>query len=133
VSSFSIKFDPSDITGALDHLAKGAADVRPAAQAGAQVLYEEVLVRVPVRSGGLKDSIYQVYSQDQSSDGRATYHVSWNARKAPHGHLIEFGTSRAPAHPFLRPAYDAKVKEALEAARRRWLESSRKAVSEMRT
>ena len=25
---------------------------------------------------------------------------------APHAHLVEFGTSRAPAHPFFRPAVD---------------------------
>jgi len=26
---------------------------------------------------------------------------------APHAHLVEFGTSRAPAHPFFRPAIDS--------------------------
>src|SRR5437868_12383349 len=111
-----MKFNPAGLNGALDALAKGAADqVRPAAQAGAQVLYEEVQLRAPVakkaivrkgktiQPGALKASIYQVFSKDNSGSGHATYHVSWNAKKAPHGHLVEFGTSRAPAHPFLRP------------------------------
>lgn len=31
---------------------------------------------------------------------------------APHAHLIEFGTSRAPAYPFLRPAVD-EMKESI--------------------
>jgi hypothetical protein len=67
---------------------------RPAAQAMAQVLYDEMLRNVraiPQKTGKLADSIYQVYSQDHSGAGRATYHVSWNVRKAPHGHLVEFG------------------------------------------
>lgn len=75
----------SDVAGA----------VRPAAQAGAQVLYEEVRCNVfgiGRKTGNLADSIYQVYSKDRSIEGeKAIYHVSWNARKAPHGHLVEFG------------------------------------------
>lgn len=67
---------------------------RPAAQAAAQVLYDEVKKNVGAlgqKSGNLNRSIYQVYSQDNSGPGFATYQVSWNHRKAPHGHLLEFG------------------------------------------
>lgn len=132
--SMSVKFDASAALEGLDAITAGAQDqVRPAAQAGAQVLYDEVKVRVPVSKktrklksgrtvapGALRDSIYQVYSKDNSQAERATYHVSWNYKKAPHGHLVEFGTSRSPAHPFLRPAYDAKVNEALQASREKF-------------
>lgn len=132
--SVSVKFDASSALDGLDAITEGAHDqVRPAAQAGAQVLYDEVKVRVPVSKktrklksgrtvapGALRDSIYQVYSKDNSQAERATYHVSWNYKKAPHGHLVEFGTSRSPAHPFLRPAYDAKVNEALQASREKF-------------
>ncbi|HEV2612539.1 MAG TPA: HK97-gp10 family putative phage morphogenesis protein [Noviherbaspirillum sp.] len=130
--AFKIDFDLSGINAALDNLADGVKEhVRPAAQAGAQVLYREVLQRVPVakeartvkgktyQPGTLKASIYQAYSDDNSRAGQATYHISWNRRKAPHGHLIEFGTSRMEAQPFLRPAYDAAHKAALEVARDR--------------
>lgn len=130
--ALSIKFDAIGVNAGLDNLAASiTAQMRPAAQAGAQVLYEEVKLRAPIakrerktkkgrviKPGALRDSIYQVYSVDNSTPERATYHVSWNYRKAPHGHLVEFGTSRASAHPFLRPSYDAKVGEALETARR---------------
>jgi HK97 gp10 family phage protein len=79
----------------LDQLGDAAeAAARPAAQAASQVLYDEVkrnVAAIPQKTGNLDRSIYQVYSQDNSSDGRATYHVSWNHRKAPHGHLVEFG------------------------------------------
>lgn len=67
---------------------------RPAAQAAAQTLYNAVernVERIGQKSGRLRNAIYQVYSEDQSGPGRATYHISWNHRKAPHGHLIEFG------------------------------------------
>ncbi|WP_371865412.1 HK97 gp10 family phage protein [Duganella aquatilis] len=70
------------------------AAARPAAQAGAQVLYDAVKQNVTNLgrvTGNLASSIYQVYSQDKSGDGRAVYHVSWNRRKAPHGGLVEFG------------------------------------------
>ena len=133
-STFAIKFNSAGLNAALDQLAKGAeVSTRPAAQAGAQVLYDEVLQRVPVAKkarktksgrtiepGALKASIYQVFSQDNSDPARSTYHVSWNRRKAPHGHLVEFGTSRAPAHPFLRPSFDAQASTALQAANVRW-------------
>jgi HK97 gp10 family phage protein len=146
VDNFTVKFDPSGLHVALDKLQAGANEqVRPAAQAGAQVLYDEVLLRVPVSKsvrkykgktytpGGLKASIYQVFSQDNSADGRATYHVSWNYKKAPHGHLVEYGTSRAPAHPFLRPAYDAKAKAALEAAKDKYEEGTRQVIAGLKS
>jgi Flp pilus assembly protein TadG len=87
-----------DMTGLRTMLgdlgAAAEAAARPAAQAAAQVLYDEVkrnVASIPVKTGRLAQSIYQVYSQPNSGDGRATYHVSWNHRKARHGHLVEFG------------------------------------------
>jgi hypothetical protein len=67
--------------------------VRPAAQAAAQVLYEAALknAKSNIKTGNLSRAIYQVYSKDNSGEGRATYHISWNAKIAPHGHLVEFG------------------------------------------
>lgn len=67
---------------------------RPAAQAAAQVLVDEVRKNVSSigqKSGNLARAIYQAYSRDNSYEGKAQYHVSWNARIAPHGHLVEFG------------------------------------------
>lgn len=133
--AFSIKFDDEALFKGLDGITAGAnQETRPAAQAGAQVFYDEVLLRVPVNTktikkksgkeilpGALKRAIYQAFSQDNSSEERATYHISWNAKKAPHGHLIENGTSRAPAYPFIRPSYDAKASAALQASKDRFL------------
>lgn len=137
------EFDASGLNAGLDEIVKASeASVRVAAQAGAQVLYDETRLRAPVAKraytnkrgkrivpGALKASIYQVYSKDNSTEQRATYHVSWNAKKAPHGHLVEFGTSRAPAHPFLRPAFDARQADALQASRVAMFEALDKVLS----
>ena len=148
-----MKFDPASLNAALDKIGSAAAEVRPVAQAGAQVLYDEVLRRVPVSSkghwfhgrdfrrtgkkywfepGSLRSSIYQAFSKDNSGAGRATYHISWNRLKAPYARMVEFGTPRAPAHPFVRPAYDAKVGEALEASRLRWTDDMRTLIASMK-
>lgn len=55
--------------------------------------------------GTLKSSIYRVYSPEKSNEERKTYRISWNKKEAPYGSMVEFGTSRAPAHPFMRPAF----------------------------
>lgn len=95
------------------------------AAAAAREFYDEARARVPEQSGLLKSAIYRVLSVDNTDERKATYHISWNKRRAPHGHLVEYGTSRAPAHPFLRPAFDAARARAAEAAKRRMAERMR--------
>ena len=118
-----------DLYGSLDKFAK---DVREkvlfsGVAAMAQVIYDEARAQVPVSTEGhwfhgtsfkkngtkywfepgtLKGAIYRVYSPEKSSDESKLYRVSWNHTKAPYGYMVEFGTSRAPAHPFMRPASD---------------------------
>lgn len=92
--SFRLGVDLSGLEKELNGMsAECEAAARPASQAMAQVLYDEVeanVAKIGVKTGNLRASIYQVYS-DKSDKGRAIYHISWNARKAPHGHLVEFG------------------------------------------
>lgn len=76
----------------LDDEMKAAA--RPAARAAALVFYNEVRRNVRnlgVVTGNLYDAIYHAYTEAESGNGVATYTVSWNHTKAPHGHLVEFG------------------------------------------
>lgn len=93
--SFGFRLDAAALDATLDGLEDDLiVAARPAAQAAAQIFYDQATRNVAALgqiTGNLARSIYQVYSQDQSSDGRAVYHVSWNARKAPHGGLVEFG------------------------------------------
>jgi len=91
----------------------------------ARVVYEEVQVNASgARKGGpgdppgrftgnLSKSIYRAYIPERSSDELKTYIVTWRHKDAPHGHLLEFGTSRSPAYPFVRPAV-ARIPEALK-------------------
>lgn len=123
MSSFRLSLD-------LDHLHQLVADAkeaveqaaRPAAQAGAQVLYDAVMQNVRGlgrKTGKLASAIYQAYSPENSKDGRQQYNVSWNAAKAPHGHLVEFGHLQRYAmyqgndgrvRPLVRPGMDGAKK-----------------------
>lgn len=90
--------------------------------------------------GKLADAIYLVYEDEAETPASFTYKISWNAKKAPHGHLIEFGhwmthavfkaangewytdSSKplnkpkwVPARPFLRPTFDSYGNVAIRA------------------
>lgn len=120
-----------DLSGALDRYEKFIQEkvLFSGVAAMASVIYDEVKLNVSgdragmpkVLTGNLRDSIYRVYSPERSSIDKKTYRISWNARKAPHGHLIEFGTSRAPAYPFIRPAF-GRVGDAIVAGQARMAE-----------
>ncbi len=84
------------------------AAVRPAAQAGAEVYYRQVKANVAALgrvTGNLDSAIYQAFSPDNSNATSATYHISWNHRKAPHGHLVEYGH-----YMYYQVSYDSKTK-----------------------
>lgn len=85
-------------TGLRERVAKSAA------WAGATVFYGEARTLVPVytgphrqgiKPGQLRDAIYRAHSAEQSVNGLYVYEVSWNAAKAPHAHLIEYGHWRS--------------------------------------
>lgn len=117
-NAFTIKFDGGGPGAMLAGMAgRIESAIRPAAQAGAQVLYEEAKARVPVfdeahifagtqfaktgktytfQPGSLKRAIYQVYSKDGSNKERAVYHIAWNhdnksPNSVPYGFMVEFG------------------------------------------
>ncbi len=149
--SFAIKMQARGYAIELDRVAQECEEAaRVGAQAGAQVLYDEVKKNVDGlqrHTGNLARSIYQAYSEDNSRHGYAVYHVSWNARKAPHGHLVEYGhlqrykisfdpaTHRFVTHkdkplipprlvaarPFVRPAM-ARAEDAMRAAENSYLD-----------
>lgn len=119
--------------------------LRQAAVAGARVIHKEVQLRAPVGpvphirsgklypAGTLKKSIALYHDDDKSSVAKAlqVYGVTigrdafyglmveeghdFSGAVAKHAKRTEFGTSKVPAHPFFRPAVDAKSREALDA------------------
>lgn len=76
----------------------------------------------PYQPGNLRDSIYQAFSQDNSYKDVSTYHISWNADKAPYGAMVEFGTSNAPAHSFIGRAIAETRPQVRAAMKQRFLE-----------
>lgn len=125
-------FDFSKIAAKLDGITKAAEKAaRPAAQAGAQVFYDEMRSRVPMSAkahksgkktyspGTLRKAIYQAFADKESGDGKAKYRISWNKTHAFYGRFLEFGTSKMAAKPFLRPAFDAAQAKAVKAVQDR--------------
>lgn len=131
----AVKFR-SRITGglsrALDQYTDKVKDsiIFTGAAAGARLLYEEVKLNTSgLRSTGepggppgrkppgiLHNAVYRVYSPERSQDGVKTYRVSVNKAKARHWYLVEYGSSRSPAYPYLRPAAD-RIPDAIKAAK----------------
>lgn len=119
--ALTINADLAGLDDYMDALADNAeAAARPAAQAAVQVLYNRIRMNVAGMgrvSGNLYDSIYQAFSAANSSPGHAVYHTSWNPRKAPHGHLLEWGWfmryryyrgGDGQIRPMVRPGMDGK-------------------------
>lgn len=119
--SMSITLDIKDL--GLDALEAASLEaVRPAAQAGAQVFYDQVkanVARLRRVTGNLSSAIYQAYMAEASSPSHASYRISWNKTKAPHGHLVEFGylqryeiarDERGRMFPMVRPEMRGKPK-----------------------
>lgn len=90
-----IQTDLSELNELLKDLGEGVEHaIRPAAQAGAQVLYDAAKANVAAIgrvTGNLSSAIYQAYDRRVSNQQQAIYQVSWNAKKAPHGQLVENG------------------------------------------
>lgn len=105
------------------------------AAAMAKVIYDEARIHAPISEkahffygrnsratgnrylfepGTLRDAIYRVYSPEKSGGTLKLYRVSWNHLKVPYGHMVEFGTSRAVAHPFIGAA-SASIPDAIRA------------------
>ena len=119
------------------------AATRPAAQAGAQIIYERARLEAPVSAdshffyirgkkygpyapGTLKNSIYQVFSKDNSFKDVSTYHISFNKSEAPYGFIVHNGTSRTAAHPFIAKAVVETRAEVRAAIKARYIEEVNK-------
>lgn len=121
--TFSVTTDLSAFVDLMDDVVKASHDaVVPAAEAGAKVIYQATLLATPhgkkghwfsgtnykvtgkrywFNAGNLRASIYHVLSQDNTGPGYATYHISWNYKKAPYAYMVHNGTSKAAAVPFV--------------------------------
>lgn len=138
--NLSIAKFKEELRASIDEL---HAATRPAAQAGVQIIYARARINVPVSDaahkfygrsavygpyspGNLRDSIYQVFSEENSFKDVSTYHVSWNKTKAPYGHMVELGTSQAPAHSFIARSVVETRSAVREAIKVRYLQELNK-------
>ena len=88
--------------------------MRPAFRKGAAVVARAAKKKVPVRFGWLKKSIKssaaksglnaKVYVDNKSHTEPRANTKTGTVRPANYAHLVEFGTSTAQPHPFMRPA-----------------------------
>lgn len=78
----------------------------------AEKVAEDARARAPVQSGALRDAIHV------EDKGDLTVHVVAGDNTAFYGHMVEYGTSHSPAHPFLIPALEENREEAIRRAKR---------------
>jgi hypothetical protein len=150
--AFSLVTDLRDALAGLDRLKGPIAYslARSIGVAAGKVYRDEAKQFAPVGAdkwygssttpGLLKSAIYVAFRENVSTRQQVVYGVSWNAKKAPHGHWAEFGhvqrfevrtdpggewfTTKIPldkprhiaATPFLRPAYEGSGARAAAAA-----------------
>ena len=131
----------SDVESALDRLgsAMGEGALRAAGFAGADVIRDEVVQRAPVLTGLLKSDVLVKRLEEKSqSNERQVYLITVRSGKrkytdsrrnkqksrvgkayavqaAFYWRFIEFGTSKAAARPFMRPAFDSTKQAARDA------------------
>jgi len=92
--------------------------LRKATRAGAKVIQAEAKALVPVDTGALKDAIKVKAGKRKKGRISTLVQVGQGDFKGDtfYGGMIEFGTSKMPARPFMTPAYESKGEEARDAA-----------------
>lgn len=97
-----------------DKIEKKALD--NAMRTGANVVKKAAQSKAPVNTGLLRDSIK--VKKDSSQQKAGAFQVGIFKERKKHypfyAHMIEFGTSKMQAQPFLRPAFDENRAEALK-------------------
>lgn len=142
--TFSVSTDLSAFTDLMQEVVNAAEDaVVPSAEAGAKVIYQATLQATPhgskghwftghnykvtgkrywFNAGNLRASIYHVLSADNTGKGYATYHISWNYKKAPYAYMVHNGTSKAAANPFVTIGRERSAVAAQDAMAEKYLD-----------
>lgn len=117
---------------------------RPAAQAGTQVIYDQARSLAPIgrqeehyfygtsfklngkkylfHRGDLRKSIFQRYQKEQSTPTHAIYNITYDTKIAPYGHMVELGTKKLAAIPFMSGAIKTHADKAQQAMLKRYEE-----------
>lgn len=112
--------------------------LRAAVNAGASVIKKEAIAKAPELTGALKANLYQKQIREQSGPMQQTFYVGVkngvakyaktaanrragkvgvykNAGSTWYWFLNEFGSSKQPARPFMRPAFETQKENAVAA------------------
>lgn len=96
----------------------------------ARLIRDRIKEKAPVgETGNLKAAAYAA-ARPETTTYPVTAFAGIRPRKAPHGHLVEFGHGGphpAPPHPFVRPAIDEmlpKVRENIKEGLKKMIEGS---------
>ncbi|NIF20581.1 HK97-gp10 family putative phage morphogenesis protein [Candidatus Pantoea multigeneris] len=125
--------DLLDLSADLDVLSKAENNkvVRDMTRAAATVFKDEVIERAPELTGKLKKNVVVMTQRDRNGNITSGVHIRGtnpetgnsdnkmkadNPNNAYYWRFVELGTSRLPATPFVRPAYEAKQDDATKAA-----------------
>ena len=109
----------------------GTRIARSATAAAAKPVRREAVARIvsspSVDTGSLRDAVIVKRAGKGETTGLTSEHLvtvrgrgkpfnkkGQKVARAPHAHLVEFGTVNMPAEPFLRPAFEAKKREAVD-------------------
>lgn len=77
----------------------------------ARLVRDRIKQKAPLGpTGNLKKATY-ASALPETTTGNAVAFAGIRPRKAPHGHLLEFGTVKMRPHPFVRPAWDEMKEE----------------------
>jgi len=102
---------------------------RAALKAGAKLILAKAKMNAPVATGKLRDSLVVKSGRTRKPN---TVNVlmmikeGWYKGETFYGAFVEFGTRHAPAHPFMRPAFDTEKDAALAAITRKLAEGLEK-------
>lgn len=107
---------------------------RQATAAGAGVARKNIKARVPVDTGNLRAAVVMKRVRDTNLTEEYVVAVRKGKRRdvtaakkgegklgkdAYYAHMVEFGTVKMPAQPFVRPGFEESVQPATEAIRKR--------------
>lgn len=80
--------------------------IAAAERAAAETVVNAAKARVPVKTGRLRNAIH-AEMEVEATRGRVVTWVYGGDSQAWYGHIVEHGSRKSPAHPFLAPALEA--------------------------
>lgn len=101
--------------------------LRSGVSAAAVLIRNQAKATNPDDTGRTDRALYAKFIREQSGPNQATYYVGVRSgkkeqkkdRDAWYWRLVEFGTAKMPARPFMRPAFESKKMQAVEAIKER--------------